>query len=65
MLLLVLQTALGVSAPSRYLYWLREQDPDVMDQIPEHKGFRKTRVTQFFLEEAGEELMSRILDVSG
>lgn len=53
-----------VPAPKQYLDWIRSKDPSIMDEIPETKKFKGSRVTRFFLRDASDELMEQMLDVS-
>ena len=59
------QMALGKKAPKRYLEWLRERDQDVVDNMPDNvPSFKGVNITRYMLEEANEEVLERLLNVS-
>ncbi len=59
------QVALTKKAPKKYLAWLKEHDQEIADDLPDNvASFKGVNVTKFLLEEASEDTMERLLNVS-
>jgi hypothetical protein len=47
------------------LNWVKENCPEAVEHIPvEDKKFKKTKITRFILEEAEDDLIAMLLNVS-
>ena len=59
------QIALGVRAPKKYMKWLREQNAEVLQDLPhDDKKFKGAFITHHLLKEASQETTEKLLDVS-
>ena len=62
-LLSLIQSEL-VSAPNNYLHWIESRRPDLLEEMPVTREFKGMQVTLFLLNEASDDLVESILDVS-
>jgi hypothetical protein len=50
-------------APKKFLTWVREQNANILDELPVVPKFKGRKITKFLLNEASKDLIESILDV--
>jgi hypothetical protein len=50
-------------APKKFLTWVREQNENILDELPVEPKFKGRKITKFLLNEASKDLIESILDV--
>lgn len=63
-LLLWFQALNDVRAPKHYLDWIREQNERIIDKLPVVSHFKRAKITRFLLNDADQNLIDDLLDVS-
>lgn len=59
------QATKNIPADTGFVDWLKEECPEALEHVPfEDKKFKKTRITRFLLEEAEDDLITILLNVS-
>lgn len=64
MVCLYIQALNEIRAPKHYVDWLREQNEEIVDKLPVVSKFKRAKITRFLLNDADQNLINDLLDVS-